>query len=132
MIIDHENNFSEAQAITATAVSENVIDLGPVINLPGQDTNEGNIDVFAQVVEDFATLTSLKVTLQASVDEAFTSPIVVLETLTIPVATLKKGYKFALDSLGKPAYRWYRLNYTVTGSNATTGKITAGLIGMAK
>lgn len=132
MIIDNQNLFSKAQAITATAVSTKEIDLGPVLTLPGQDVNEGNIDVFVQVVETFATLTSLKVSLQGSVDAAFTSPVTLLETAAIAAASLVAGYKFALDGLGKIPYRYVRLNYTVAGSNATAGKVTAGLLGMAK
>lgn len=128
MILDKQNLFSNAQAVTATAVSTDIIDMGPTPNLPNDNKNAGDVEVFAQVVEDFATLTSLTVTLQGSTAENFASPVNLIASGAIAAASLKKGYKFALDSIGRLGYRYLRLNYTVAGSDATAGKITAGLV----
>lgn len=137
MIFDSTNLFSDAQAITDTAVSTNVIDFG-VAQTPKHAANAITRDVGkgtkaklrVQVVEDFATLTSLKVAVQVSDAENFGSGVVtLLETEAVPVADLDAGYVFRLESIPRGAdKRYMRLNYTVAGTTATTGKVTAGLV----
>lgn len=129
MILDKENLFSEDQAITVTAVSTNVIDLG-ADNARSQLNNEKNVDVLVQVTEAFASGTSVKATLQADDDEAFGSAVTVVETAAIAAASLVAGYQFkigALPRLGAADKRYLRMNYTVVGT-FTTGKIVAGLV----
>lgn len=135
MILDLLTLFSDSQAVTVDAASTNVIDLGA----PGKAAynqvqlvrnNKGDcIPVLIQVTEDFATLTSLVVKIQGSVDEAFTSPIDLAASPSIAVATLKAGYIFRmLPELPKNnIYRYIRMYYDCTGSTATAGKITAGI-----
>lgn len=124
MILDSNTLFSNAQAVTASAGSTNAVDAGIKRDIGGGRP----LEVFAQVVQDFATLTSLRVSLQTSDDALFGSPITLQQTDAIPVASLKSGTKFALSTLPKGCKRYLRLYYTVTGTNATTGKITAGLV----
>lgn len=131
-MIDQQNTFSDAQPITATAISS-VIDMGaPANDVNGnpapKDPGQSQLYIEARVVEDFATLTSLQVQVEQSANANGSSPTVLLSTAAIGVATLKKGYKFILGSLpaGMSA-RYALLNYVVAGSNATTGKITAYL-----
>lgn len=136
MIFDAQTKFSNAQAVTATAVSTNVIDLGAAGIPYGSSTaltrDQGvgeDIPLLVQVVTTFATLTSLTVSVQTSVDEAFTSPVTVLASQAIPVASLVAGYTFNIDSLPeRTRLRYVRLNYTVAGSNATAGAVTAGIV----
>lgn len=133
MILDNQAIFSDQQAITASAVSTNVIDLGAMGSTSYNKTtlkrNLGKgpeIPLLIQVTEDFATLTSLTVALQQDDSDAFGSPTVVASQ-TIGVAQLKAGYIFPIDKVPRGVTeRFLRLSYTVTGSNATTGKITAG------
>lgn len=128
MIIDKQNLFSEAQAVTASAASTNVIDLGATDSKIQPFHNKGGgFMVNAQVVENFNNLTSLKVGLQTANDEAFSSPDTVLET-TVVLASLKAGYIFPLSVLPEGMKRYVRLYYTVTGTAPTTGKMTAGLV----
>lgn len=137
MIFDSTNLFSDAQAITATAASTNVLDLGAVgtpvhgaAPVP-RDFGKGHEkDLRIQVVETFATLTSLTVSVEGSVDAAFTSPVTLQTSPAIPAASLVAGYWFkGLDDVDPGAiYRYMRVKYTVTGTNATAGKITAGLV----
>lgn len=134
MIFDSQALFSDAQAITATAASENVIDLGE----PGtpkhaaaaitQDLGRGRpVPIRVQVVEDFATLTSLAVAIQTSSSEG--SGYSDVATRSIDLADLKAGAVVSLDYVPRGVdERYVRLNYTVTGTNATAGKITAGLV----
>lgn len=136
MILDLNAIFSNAQAITASAVSTNVIDLGA----PGKAAynqvqlvrnNKGDcIPLLIQVVENFATLTSLTFTVQGSVDEAFTSPVTLAVSSAVPVASLVAGfiYRPIVELPRNNIYRYIRMNYTVGGSNATAGKVTAGIV----
>lgn len=126
MFLDKENLFSDEQAVTVSAASTNVIDLGA----EGADVptpNEKNAQVFAQVVEDFAANTSVKVSIQHATDAAFTTPITAYESGVVLTASLVAGYKFALSSLPEGLNRYVRLYYTGVGT-ATAGKITSGLI----
>ena len=125
MIMDKQLMMSDAQAITATAVSTNVIDLGAAGVAEGHP-----LRVLAQVVTDFATLTSLQCDVQTSVDAAFSSPVVLQgDSLALASSGLVAGEKFTLGTLsGNKVLRYIRLNYTVTGSNATAGAIDATLV----
>lgn len=136
MIFDSTNLFSDAQAVTASAVSTNVIDLGPTktpqhgVKDITRDIGKGTpIYMRAQVVEAFATLTSLTLTLQTSVDEAFTSPQDVLASPAAVAASLLPGYVFPLTVVPRGTLlRYVRLSYTVGGANATAGAVTAGFV----
>ena len=125
MIFDSTNKFSASQAITVTAASTNVIDLGVGL----RDVGIGDtIPLFVGVDADFATLDSLVVNVETSVDEAFSSPIVVVSTGAIVVGDLVAGYQFNVDRITKGVEgRYLRLSYTVAGSAATAGSITAGI-----
>ena len=139
MILSKQDEFSAAQAITASAASTNVIDLRAA-GIPygsstalardqGVNAKGAEIPLLIQVVTAFATLTSLKVAVQMSVDEAFTSPLTVLETEAIAAASLVAGYTFNIDKLPlKTTARYIRLYYTVAGSNATAGAVTAAIV----
>ncbi|ENT4334822.1 hypothetical protein HV234_07285 [Klebsiella grimontii] len=124
MLLDQQALFSAAQAITATAASTNVIDTGS-----NKDVGKyGDIPLLIQVVEAFNNLTSLTVTVQTDDNSAFSSAADVL-TMTIPLASLVLGYKSPVITLPMKMERYIRLNYTVTGTAPTTGKVTAGITG---
>lgn len=134
MIFSAEQLFSDDQAITATAISTNVIDLGA----PGtpydaaaalnQDVGKGvPIPILIQVTEAFNTLTSLTITLEVSAAAGLTSPQV-LATEVILLADLAIGKQTFLQYLPNGAdLRYLGVRYTVTGTNPTLGKITAGV-----
>ena len=136
MLLDMQSMFSDAQAITATAVSTNVIDFGT----PGkpqhakapihQDIGKGRpIQLLVQIVETFNTLTSLTVTLQKDTVEGFGSPETVFTTGAIPLAQLVAGKRFPPFYLPEGLdQRFARLSYTVAGTSPTTGRVTAGLV----
>jgi hypothetical protein len=136
MILDLNSLLSNAQAITASAVSTNVLDLGA----PGRAAYNGvqlvrnnkgdDIPLLIQVVQSFATLTSLTITIQGSVDEAFTSPVTLSVSPAIAVASLVAGfvYRPMVDFPRNNIYRYVRISYTVGGSNATAGQISAGVV----
>jgi hypothetical protein len=135
MILDMNLTLSEAQAVTATAISENVIQW-PAMGTPPlsssaltRNLGAGNeIPVLIQVVENFATLTSLTITLETSAAANLTSSTVLYTTGAIPVASLVAGYRTSMRWLPDATMLEYLgLRYTVAGSNATAGAITAAI-----
>jgi len=135
MIFSAQQLFSDDQAITATAISTNVIDLGLADTPYGaaaalkQDIGKGNkIPLLVQVTEAFNTLTSLTITVEASAAAGLTSPDV-LYTETITLANLTVGKMINLDIVPNGiTKRYLGVRYTVTGSNPTLGKVTAGIV----
>lgn len=135
MIFSENLILSDQQAVTATAVSTNVIDLGATGTVHGdsgalvRDVGPGTpIPLLIQVTDDFATLTSLTISVQVDADAAFSNQTTVLSQ-TIPVADLVAGKKTAFVYVPHGVNeRFLRLNYAVTGDNATAGKITAGIV----
>lgn len=131
-ILSNESLFSNEQAVTVTALSTNVIDLGergtPVggkTALIG-DISLGNpIEILCQVNEDFATLTSLKIAIEVGATASLGTEVA---SITVLLASLVTGYQFPLrylPTLGTG--RYLGLRYTVAGSTATAGKVTAGV-----
>nr|8CJZ_A Chain A, Capsid Decoration Protein [Ribes]8CJZ_B Chain B, Capsid Decoration Protein [Ribes]8CJZ_C Chain C, Capsid Decoration Protein [Ribes]8CJZ_D Chain D, Capsid Decoration Protein [Ribes]8CJZ_E Chain E, Capsid Decoration Protein [Ribes]8CJZ_F Chain F, Capsid Decoration Protein [Ribes]8CJZ_c Chain c, Capsid Decoration Protein [Ribes] len=123
MIMDKENTFSYKQAITGTAVSTNVIDLGV-----SRDIGKGvPVPIIIQVVEDFADATSLTATLQTSETENFSSATTLATSGAVPVADLTAGKQLAVQYMPLGTQRYLRVNYTVSGT-ATAGAVTAGVV----
>lgn len=126
MLYDLENLFSDNQAITADAASTNVVKAAS-----GQlkEIAYGTpIPLRIQVTEDFATLTSLEIKVQTATDAAFTTPVTLATTGAVAAASLKAGYVAPINFVPKGNLGYLRIYYDVTGSNATTGKITAGIV----
>lgn len=123
MILDSTNLFSDAQAILATALSENVIDLSVI-----KDLGKGvPIPVLIQVTEDFNTLTSLAIALEVDDNAGMTSAKVV-QTTSIVLADLVAGKRIPPMYLPEGIdERYMALRYTVTGTDPTEGAITAGI-----
>lgn len=118
MILDADLVFSNKQAVTATAASTNEIDLGVAGDAIGQE-----LTIHAVVDTAFATLTSLTVSLETSADgSAWTT---VLSGPAIARASLTKGARIFCVRVPQGLSRYVRLKYTVGGSNATAGKVTA-------
>lgn len=126
MIIDSLGLLSNKQAITASAASTNVIDTGTT-----KDIGPGNpVQVLFQVTEAFNNLTSLALAIQTATDEAFTSPITLVNQ-TVLLASLAVGYKANLV-IPKGAKRYIRAYYTVTGTAPTTGKVYTAIVETAQ
>lgn len=136
MILDANLTLSENQAVTATAISENVVEFGATgtVAREGSPLNRnigaGNeIPMLIQVTEDFAALTSLTISIESADNAALSSnPIVHYTTPAIPLASLKAGYQIPM--------RWFPdadiknfvgIRYTVTGTAASAGKLTAAI-----
>lgn len=123
MILDKQTLLSDAQAITATAASTNLIDLGVA-----RDIGKGKeIPLLIQVVESFNNLTSLKIDIETDDNSGFASAKVVASHTAV-LADLVAGFIVPLDKVPRGTKeRYVRLNYTVTGAAPAAGKITAGV-----
>lgn len=131
MIMDQQNLFSDAQAVTVTANSSNVIDTLPS---GGPNTKSGigdgqDISLFAQIGTAFAGGTSMVISLvSADTADLATNPIVHYATAAIVTASLTaKSRPVALDLPYGKYRRYVGLTYTVVGT-MTAGTITAGLV----
>lgn len=137
MIFDAQALFSDGQAITATAASTNTIDLGArgtpygsstaLVRDPGKGCE---VPISVTVTEAFATLTSLTISVEVDDNSSFSSAATIFTTTAIPVASLTLGYvlKQLVEIPEGTNEQYMRLKYTVAGSNATTGKILAGIV----
>ncbi|MES9929570.1 MAG: Bbp16 family capsid cement protein [Candidatus Thiodiazotropha sp. 6PDIVS] len=132
MIFSAQQTFSDNQAITATARSTNVIDLG----VPGtphggaaaleQDIGKGNpIPIRVQVTEDFDNLTSLDVAIEVGSTDALGT---VVANQNILLADLVAGKTINLQCLPNGVdQRYLGLRFTVNGTDPTQGQIHAGI-----
>lgn len=140
MIFDQTTLFSDYQAITATANSTNVIDLGPLGRVKfatadlRRDIGKGEpIPIVVQVVEQFAAAgaATLTVGIQVADDAAFTTNVKTVATFgaSYALADLKPGARFRLSWVPKGTDRRYvRLVYTVGTGPMTAGKVMAGIV----
>jgi len=136
MILDATTLFSAAQAVTATAPSTNVIDLGQTGTVFGaataitRDVGKGaTVPIAIRIAENFNNLTSVTVTVETDDNSGFSSPTTVFSSPAYALADLQAGARHLLpDALPiGTAERYVRLKYTLAGTAPTTGKITAGI-----
>ena len=132
MIFSAEQLFSDDQAITATAVSTNVVDLGA----PGtpydaaaalnQDIGKGaKVPILIQVTEVFTNLTSLKIAIETGSTTSLGTEVI---SKTVLLDDLVQGYQFPFMVLPNEIdERYLGVRYTVTGTAPDSGKITAGI-----
>lgn len=124
MITDKMNTLSEDQAVTASAESTNTIDT----EVDASKIGDGNPKfVYFVVTADFATLTSLAFEIEDAADDgagAADTWADLAVSQAVAAADLVKGktIKMAIPS---GARRHLRAYYTVAGSNATAGKVSA-------
>jgi hypothetical protein len=135
VIFDATLQFSNAQAITATAASTNSIDFGPGGTVYGaaaalvRDVAKStDLVLLIQVTEVFNNLTSLTIALELDTTTTFT-PDKSISLGTFLLADLVAGFVFPWRELPPGInMRYAQLKYTVAGTAPTTGKITAGIV----
>ena len=117
MFLDAELQFSAAQALTATAVSTNIVDLGVDRNI-GKGEPMGVV-VTVGVAADFTTADeTYQFTVQTATDAAFTSPVTVVASATINGDELTEGAKVVLP-IGHDNLQFLRVNNTLAGTTPT-------------
>ena len=133
MILDNLNLLSDKQAITATAVSTNVLDLKALgVTYDGVQLERRQfireIPFMVQVTQDFNTLTSLRIDFESDDNVGFASAKVVF-SVSVALADLQAGFQLPIDKLPRGIKEQFlRLSYTVVGANPTTGEISAGVV----
>lgn len=127
MRLDSQAIFSNAQAITASAASTNVVEMSKSNGVLKEVAFGKPLPLLIQVVEAFNNLTSLKVAVQTSATAAFSS-VTTLAEATLNLADLVVGKKFPIINVPSGNKGFMRLYYTVTGTAPSTGKITAGIV----
>ena len=127
MLIDRQLLVSNAQAVTASAVSTDVIDTGAARDIgPGKD-----IQAFLNT--DLAALAAGAATvdfeIQCDDNVGFATPKVLYRVAAVPKATIVAGYNpFAGFILPSGCERFIRFNYVVGTGPLTQGTFTGGLI----
>lgn len=128
MIIDAQNRFSNAQAITAAAGSDNTIDLGAV-----RDIGNGE-PLFVMVTvttafTDGSSNSTLTVALEGDSTTSFT-PDGTQDLFIIPaLAAAGSTYYYRLAPGMSPLnYQYIRLKYTPNNGDLSTGAVTAALV----
>jgi hypothetical protein len=132
MIFSAQQIFSDDQAITASADSTNVIDLG-VAGTPydaaaalNRDVGKGaGIPILIQVTEAFDNLTSLEIKISTGATTALGTTVI---SKVILLADLVAGAQFPVVVLPNDiTERYLGVEYVVTGTTPTAGKVTAGI-----
>ena len=126
MIMDAQNRFSNAQAVTATAVSTDVIDFG----VGDKGINDKPLRLRVQVDETAtsAGASTLVVTLETDDVVGFGSAVVVYTSASIAKAAIVAGAVLVDIPIPYGMKRYARLNYTIGTANLTAGKFTSGLL----
>lgn len=142
MIFDLQSMFSgsvaadgtrSGQAITATAISSNVIDLRQPGGAPAVVDNgllgDNGLWLVVQIGQAFNTLTSLTITMESDSAAALNSaPVVHYSSGAIALANLTANKILLRVPLPSADYKRYLgLRYTVAGSNPSTGTVQAFL-----
>lgn len=127
MYIDAQNLFSDSQAITASAASDNLIDLG----IDGRNIGVGR-ELYLMVIVDVAFTdassdSTVTVTLETDDNEGFSSATAI-QTLGTFAPLSAVGARLVQRLVVTDDYeRFIRLQYTVANGNLSTGSLTAFL-----
>lgn len=122
MLLDKQLAFSEAQALTATANSTNVVDMGGSINLPANGKTRCLLNVGAKG----ASTPTIAAVLVGADDDAFSvNKITIGTTGTLSDPALGN---YDIPIRNHAAKRYYRIEYTLGGGGGSpTFTVTAGL-----
>jgi len=135
MIFSAQQIFSDDQAITVSADSTNVIDLG-VAGTPfdaaaalNRDVGKGNpIPFLAQVTTTFTAGGAATLVMNISTGATTALGTTIASTPAIPVATLVAGYQAAIQMLpNKIVERYLGVEFVVATGPMTAGNLTAGI-----
>jgi hypothetical protein len=128
MYIDASQKMSDEQAVTASAASTNIIDLGT--------GGKGAVDQDLIVLVDEAATASgsatVTIALQSDDNAAFSSATTVFTTAAIGKAALTLNSVAVKVRISHITERYVRVYYTVATGPLTAGKFTACLVNNAQ
>lgn len=133
MYLDKQAEFSDSQAVTATAISTNVMDLNTAFNYnTGVDIGTGE-DVYLVVQVDAAATAAgaatVQVTLESSVAAGLTSSTVHFTSANYALTDLTAGKTLFSVKLPSGTYlRYLGVRYTVGTGPLTAGSFSAFLV----
>lgn len=134
MILDKQAEFSDAQAVTVTALSTNVYDLNPSAGLNTlRDIGSGHSPAYLVVQwgtqATAAGAATVTFTLESDSDSALsTSPTVHYTSAAIPKATLAPGYRIAFPLPSGDYERYLAVRYTIGTGPLTGGTVDAFIV----
>jgi len=127
MILDKELMFSDNQAVTASAASTNVIDLGAIRNI-GVGSRVFCVVVVTVAFTDSGSDSTVTVDLETDDNSSFSSAVA-RQRLGVFAALAPAGTRFiAALSPDVINERYLRVYYTLTGGSLTTGSFDAFLV----
>jgi len=124
MIIDKNLQVSNAQAVTVTAPSTDVIDFGQATPDIGMDDMSNMVITTSEAAAAVGAAT-VTFSVQDSADNVTFADVVV--TAAIPKATLVAGYQHIIP-MPYTLRRYCRVNYTVATGPLTAGKFSAQIV----
>lgn len=127
MILDKLLMFSEAQAVTASAASTDVIDLGP-IDGTRRDIGVGYpLELFVNVntTATAAGAATVNIQLQTSPDNSTWTTLA--STSDLALSALTSGKRIWSQKVPQGVQRYLRINYVVGTGPLTAGAFTAGI-----
>lgn len=124
MVIDAALRFSNAQAITATAVSTEYIDFGVARDM-GIGENLHVVILVSTAFTDSGSDSTVTVTLETDDNSSFSSATVAMTIGTFAALSAIGSRLVARLQPLKVNERYARLNYTLANGNLTTGALTA-------
>ncbi len=130
MITDKLNTFSAAQAVTATAASTDVIDLGPLTHgNTRRDIGAGepmHFVVTALTTATAAGAATVNFQLQTSDDNS--TWVTLYDSGSVALADLTAGKQPVAAAVPRGVRRYLRANYVVGTGPLTAGSFFAGLV----
>ena len=130
MILDLSTRFSNGQAVTADAISTNVLDLrnGSAPVLADEGILGADLWLVVRVGTAFATATSITFTLESDSTADLATSATVHYTQTVLLAALTANTVVVRTKLPSGNYeRYLGMRYTVNGADATAGTLDAFL-----
>lgn len=125
MMYDKLNTFGTDQAVTTTAPSTDIVDLGAARDMGNGEPLELVILVTQSVTA--AGAATVTFTLETDDNAGFSSPAVLANSGAIGKAALPAGTEVLRVKLPLDAERYLRTNYTVATGPLTAGTFTAFL-----
>lgn len=127
MILDYGLKYSDEQAVTATAASTNVVDHFATTTDIGTGEPMYLVCSVDVAMTDAGSDSTITVTIEQSVDAAFTSPLTAQTIGTFAALSAAGTVLIAAIQPGQVTKRFTRVKYTTTNGNLTTGSFSAFL-----